>query len=66
MNQKLYTRQEITDYFKVSIYTIDNWLKSGKLKCHKMNNTVRISQTQLDNFLSNNNQETIIKTKNND
>ena len=59
MNQKLYTRQEITDYFKVSIYTIDNWLKSGKLKCHKMNNTVRISQTQLDNFLSNNNQATI-------
>jgi excisionase family DNA binding protein len=55
MNQKLYTRQEIADYFKVSIYTIDNWLKSNKLKCHKMNSTVRISQTQLDEFLCNSN-----------
>lgn len=66
MNQKLYTRQEIADYFNVSIYTIDNWLKSNKLKCHKMNNTVRISQTQLDKFLSNSNQETITNNKRND
>lgn len=66
MNQKLYTRQEIANYFNVSIYSIDNWIKSDKLKCHKMNNTVRISQIQLDKFLSNSNQETIIKNQNND
>lgn len=57
MNQKLYTRQEVSTHFNVSIFTIDNWIKSGKLNCHKMNNTVRVSQVHLETFLSESNKK---------
>ena len=59
MIDKLYTRQELKIYFNVSIYTIDNWLKKGNLNSIKIDNTVRVSQTQINEFLNN-----YTKTKN--
>jgi excisionase family DNA binding protein len=66
MNQKLYTRQEVSTYFNVSIYTIDNWIKSKQLNCHKMKGTVRISQNDIDNFLDSTNLNNNIKNEKND
>lgn len=54
MTDKLYTRKELKKYFNVSICTIDNWLRKGKLKGIKINNTVRISEIDLNEFLLNN------------
>jgi len=51
MEERLYTRKELQSYFSVSIFTIDNWIKKGDLKSYKIDNTVRISQSQLKEFL---------------
>ena len=53
MKEKLYTRKELQSYFSVSIFTIDNWIKKGELKSYKIDNTVRISEGQLSEFLGN-------------
>lgn len=63
MVEKLFTRKELATYFNVSIYTIDNWIKSNQLKCFKINNTVRVSNTQVNEYL--NTCETTPKTNKN-
>jgi len=32
VNEKLYTLQEVAQYFRVSTKTIHNWIESGKIK----------------------------------
>ena len=58
MNQKLYTRREAAELFKVDQRTISNWT-NGKfvkspLKVMKTGGTVRITQTSIDNFIEEN------------
>ena len=51
MSIHFYTRKEMAVMFKVSIYTVDNWIKNKKLTCHKIDGTVRVSDLDIDKFL---------------
>ncbi len=51
MSKQFYTRKEISQMFKTSVYTVDNWIKNGQLNCLKINSTVRISDTNIAEFL---------------
>lgn len=41
------TIQEVADMFNVHYQTIRNWIKQGKIKVFKVNNTVRISDEEI-------------------
>lgn len=34
------SKKEVADFFGVSLGTVNNWMKSGKLKAHKIDGTV--------------------------
>lgn len=54
MSAKIYTRKEVADYFNVSLWTIDSWVRSKKIKCFKVQNIVRFSEKQLNEFIEKN------------
>ena len=49
-----YTRKEVADYFNVSLWTVDSWVKSKKIECFKVQNIVRFSKKQLNEFIEKN------------
>ena len=49
---KVYTLEELVDVLKVSRRTIYNYLKDGRLKAVKMGKYWRVTEKQLEEFLS--------------
>lgn len=49
---KVYTLEELVDLLKVTKRTLYNYIKSGRLKAVKMGKYWRVTQKQLDAFLS--------------
>ena len=54
MNEYL-TISEVMKILKVSRTAINNWMKSGKLKYHKVGRLVRIKSEDLKKFVEENN-----------
>lgn len=49
--QKYYKISTVADQFEISEDTVRKWLKSIKLKGHKLGGAVRIPHTELINFV---------------
>lgn len=43
----VYNRQQAADFFGVSVRTIDQWTKLGKLRCQKFGRNVRYLRDEL-------------------
>lgn len=50
-SETFYTVEEIADQLRVSIYTVREWIKAGKLEAVKVGKHYRVSETQLNNYL---------------
>lgn len=44
---KLLSRREVTEYLKISLPTLDNYRKSGILKCHRIGNRVLFNKGEV-------------------
>lgn len=51
MDYKFLTVEEVASVLKVCKMTIYRYVKSGKLKAHKVGKYYRISKKEFDNFL---------------
>ena len=49
---KMHTKQDVADYLKVSIATIDRLIRSGHLEALKIGRSVRITEKALKRFLA--------------
>lgn len=49
--EKFYTIKELAEALKVTELTVRRWRKSGKLKSTEIGGVIRISETQLLEFL---------------
>lgn len=49
---KYYTIEEIAEILRVTYLTVYRWIRAGKLEAQKAGKQYRISQSQLDNFLT--------------
>lgn len=49
--EKFYTVYEIADMFKVNRMTVYKWVETGKLKSNKIDTNVRISESDLKEFI---------------
>lgn len=50
--EKFYTAQEIADRLRVNIMTIYRYIKSGKIKAHKIGKDFRIEESEFKKFLN--------------
>jgi excisionase family DNA binding protein len=50
MMEQWYTLKEIAEKFKVTVQTIRNWIRQGKIRAIKLGGNWRISQSEVDNF----------------
>ena len=50
--EQLYTIKEIAEYLKVKVDTVNKWIQKGKLKSYKVAGTVRVTETDLKEFVS--------------
>lgn len=55
--ENYYTPKEISDKLKLNIRTVYKWIREGKLKAVKLGDVWRISESELNRFLNENNQE---------
>lgn len=42
------TKKEVCEIFKVSLGTVNNWIKQGKIKVVKIERTVRIPEEEIE------------------
>ncbi|NLZ54532.1 MAG: helix-turn-helix domain-containing protein [Thermoanaerobacteraceae bacterium] len=49
--EELYTPQEVADKFRVTLRTVYQWIKDGKLKAIKVGTLWRISKDSLEEFI---------------
>lgn len=42
------TKSDVCKIFKVSLGTVNNWIKEGKIKAVKIGRSVRISEEEID------------------
>ncbi len=49
--EKLMTRQEVVDYFKINMTTLWNWTKKGKLTSYGSGNRVYYKRSEIENTL---------------
>ncbi len=52
INKQFYTAQELADMLDYNIMTIYRYIKSGKLKAHKIGKEFRIDKKDYNNFLN--------------
>lgn len=52
MEKEFYSRQDLAKRFNVTVYTIDNWVKGGKLKAIKVSGTVRFTEAAVQEMLA--------------
>lgn len=50
--EKVYTLEEISDLIKITRRTLYDYVKTGKLKAVKIGRTWRVTEKQLEEFLS--------------
>ena len=53
MDKEFYTAQELADKLRVNIMTIYRYIKSGKLRAHKIGKEFRIDKKEFSRFLRN-------------
>ena len=41
------TRREVASYFRISLVTLHNWVKSGKLQSYKINGRIRFKRSEI-------------------
>lgn len=46
------TKKDVCRIFKVSLGTVNNWIKSGKLKVVKIGRSVRITEEEIERLKS--------------
>ncbi|WP_127139072.1 helix-turn-helix domain-containing protein [Flagellimonas oceanensis] len=51
-SDKLLTRKEVSEFFKVDISTVHNWTKKGKLKAYGIANRVYYKESELKRALT--------------
>jgi len=51
MQEQVMTPQEISEYLRVGIRTVYNWIKRGELPAIRLGKTYRIERTDFDRFL---------------
>ena len=51
MQEQLLTPQEVSDYLRVGLRTVYNWIKKGELPAIRLGKTYRIERTDFDHFL---------------
>ena len=49
---KLLTRKEVCDIFKINLTTLWKWTKLGKLQSHNIGNRVYYKSSEIDNCLT--------------
>lgn len=52
MSKEFYTAKELAEKLRVNIMTIYRYIKSGKLKAHKIGKEFRIDISEFNNFLT--------------
>lgn len=52
---KLYSIDEVANYFSVSAQTVKAWIKQGKLKAFKAGRSYRLTANALQYFVDSNN-----------
>jgi excisionase family DNA binding protein len=45
------TRQDVAGIFHVSMVTIDNWTRKGRLKAYRIGNRIRYKKAEIDQAL---------------
>jgi excisionase family DNA binding protein len=50
--QPFLTPQEVSDLLRVSVYTVRRWIKEGELPAYKVGRGWRISEADLERWLS--------------
>jgi excisionase family DNA binding protein len=48
---RLYTREEAANYFRISLPTLNNWSKSGILISYRLGNRVYYKQSEIESAL---------------
>jgi excisionase family DNA binding protein len=48
---KFFSPRELADFTSLSVWTIYEWIKDGKLKCQRMGRIVKVSSYDLADFL---------------
>jgi len=48
---KIYTREEVAEILKVSVYAVRDYIKSGKLKTVANMGNIRITEEALNEFI---------------
>lgn len=51
------TRKETADFFKISLYTVHDWMKKGIIKPYKAGNRTYFKQSELVEVLNNSNSQ---------
>lgn len=46
-DDELWTRQQVADYFQVSLTTVHTWLKDGLIKSYKIGNKTRYKKSEI-------------------
>lgn len=54
VGEKLYTTDEVAELFKVTPYTVRNWIKAGRVKALKHGKSYKITQTELTRLATSN------------
>lgn len=52
--QSFLTPQEVSELLRVSVYTVRRWIKDGDLPAYKVGRGWRISETEIDEWLRDN------------
>ncbi len=47
-DEQLLTREQAAEFLSISLPTLNDWTKSGKLKCYRIPNTVRVYYLKSD------------------
>lgn len=47
----VYTIEDVADILKVSVYTVRNYIKDGKIKAIKNMGSIRVSEGELNKFI---------------
>jgi excisionase family DNA binding protein len=54
VQMKYYTRQEACEILKISLSTLDTYVKKGAITCSRLGTRVRFSQNDIDNAMAKN------------
>jgi putative molybdopterin biosynthesis protein len=57
--QSFLTPQEVSELLRVSVYTVRRWIKDGDLPAYKVGRGWRIRETEIDEWLRDNQSVTV-------